>query len=134
MAWQASLRAAIAVSLSAGFVLAACTKEGGPPGVAVDPANACADSVKAASAVVLDAVEKNRACQTDEDCVSVAVGASCFDACSRSVSKTGVDAVKAASSSAATGPCKGFKQAGCTVTVPPCAPPSPPRCVASLCQ
>ncbi|MFO0759062.1 MAG: hypothetical protein U0359_21400 [Byssovorax sp.] len=113
------------VSAILGLVLAACASAQPVEGGGGD----CATKRTAIIDRVNKVLEQQLACSTAADCVSIGYGNSCFDACSRSVSKAGVDAVNAALKSPENNEC-----AGCPVVAPPCAPPSAPACVAGKCQ
>jgi hypothetical protein len=82
----------------------------------------------------LAVAQANLACSSDADCVSVPVGATCFDACTRSVNQTGKGAVERASTLVEASECKAFTDAKCPLIAPPCAPPGPPRCNAGRCE
>jgi hypothetical protein len=79
----------------------------------------------------LAAVEQHARCTADADCVSIEVGAACFDICTRAVNQAEVNAVNAALASA---DCTQFLAAGCSVVPPPCAPPLAPRCNQGHCE
>ncbi len=99
--------------------------EGGDP---------CGTSSRAAAERVLAVAEANRACASDADCVTVPVGATCFDACTRNVNQIGKGAVDRASTLVEASDCKNFSDARCTLVPPPCAPPTAPRCNAGKCE
>lgn len=122
--------------LSIAAVLAAsCAAEPRPDAAAVTtPEGDCNASTEAARTRVVNVVEENLTCTADTDCVRVEVRASCFDACSSSVNLTGKGAVDRASTLVEAAECKKFNEAGCKLTIPPCAPPQPVRCVSGKCQ
>ena len=82
---------------------------------------------------VAAAIASHAACTSDADCVETSLGASCFDSCSRGVAANGLADVAAAKSRVNAAACAEFTARGCKVTVPPCAPPRAPRCVAGAC-
>jgi hypothetical protein len=94
----------------------------------------CSDLTKPARDRVEAAVEQNRACNVDADCVAVGASSACFDACSRSVAKSGEAAVEQAKSAASASDCKAFSDAGCKVIIPPCMPPTAPVCRGGKCE
>jgi hypothetical protein len=110
----------------------------GCDGAAPDAKSAGGDvcQTSAAQAISeLDAVAgANTSCSTDADCVAVALGGSCFDACTRVVNKTGQGALDRALTPVEAGPCKEFAAAACQKIVPPCAPPGTPTCHEGRCQ
>ncbi len=115
------------------LVLSGCGA-GAPPAPGAPGAASCAERTNRARSDVLAVVEQHRACSSDADCVSVGVGSACFDACSRAVSASGVQAVRDAAAEADRTTCAGFKQDGCRFDVPPCAPPMAPRCRQGACE
>ena len=88
------------------------------------------DSARAEIAEVIDA---HLACKQDRDCQSIAFQSNCFDSCTRAVNAYGVSAVAAAVAKANAGACANYQDDGCHVIVPPCAPPTPPQCIAGSC-
>ena len=76
----------------------------------------------------------SRSCSSDQDCVTIALGASCFDSCTRSVSRSGAASVAAAIDHADAGECAAFVDQGCQLIHPPCLPPRTPTCNAGLCE
>jgi hypothetical protein len=112
-----------------------CAAEPQPDAASVGmPEGDCNASTEAAKARVTKVVQENLACSADTDCVRVEVRASCFDACSTSVNLVGKGAVDRASTLVEAAECKKWNEAGCKLTVPPCAPPQPVRCVGGKCQ
>lgn len=93
----------------------------------------CSDRASSAGSPALAAVDNNRACASDQDCVTVGISSACFDMCTRSVASSGVAAVKAALSDADVQGCKAFVAQGCQKVVPPCMPPAAPVCSNGLC-
>lgn len=79
-------------------------------------------------------VDANGACSTDADCVSMAIGTSCFDVCTRTVAAAGRAAVEQALATEDERSCPSFAAAGCKLVVPPCAPPRAPTCHAGRCE
>lgn len=80
-------------------------------------------------------VEGNRACTKDEDCVTVGLGASCFDSCTRAIAADRKADYDAAVASVNGGACAKYSENKCPAhIVPPCVPPSPPRCNAGMCE
>lgn len=129
-----SLLPAAAVILAAA---AACASAPPPAAAgastAVPSTPSCADLRAYALHRLDDVLAAHRACTTDADCVSVGFGASCFDACSRSVAKSGQPALDAASADIDADECRDFKAQGCRSEVPPCAPPAPVACRQGIC-
>ena len=111
----------------------ACAGSGGPKG-APGEGEGCKGRTTRAVQQVQAAVEKNRSCKSDQDCVLVAISADCFDACTRNVSVQGEKAVKAAIDAASASECGAFHEDGCNRVTPPCAPPALPKCNAGLCE
>ena len=129
--------AALALVPLAALLLGACS--GAPPAPITgyrspqQNSDECKAREKTARSEVSAAVEANRACQTDADCVSVAIGNGCFDACTDSVNQAGEAAVRAAIEKSNSGGCARFAADGCYREVPPCAPPQPPACHSGKC-
>ncbi len=115
----------VAVGCASG-TSAADASPGGP--------ESCEGAAAAASKRVADVAAENVACATDGDCFTVALGASCFDACTRSVNQAGKGAVDRAETLVEAGECKPFRAAGCKLVAPPCGPPSRATCKAGRCQ
>jgi hypothetical protein len=103
-------------------------------GSAGTPTHDCSASTEIAKARVTKIVQDNIKCSADTDCVRVGVHASCFDACSAAVNLTGKGAVDRASTLVEAAECKTWNEAGCQLTVPPCAPPQPVACVEGTCR
>ena len=62
-------------------------------------------------------------------------GARCFDSCSRAIAASSKDAYEAAVATVNAGSCGAYQQQGCPAPiVPPCVPPSEPRCNAGVCE
>ena len=93
----------------------------------------CGAASAQAEASVQSVADGNLTCLTDADCTVVTFAALCFDACTRVVNQTGVDAVNAAIAKVNAGPCATFASEGCQVERPPCVPPQPARCNAGKC-
>ena len=91
----------------------------------------CSSLAKPAVDQALATVEQHASCATDADCVSIQVNTACFDVCSRAVNQAEVNAVKSALASA---DCREFVAAGCSVTPPPCAPPTGAVCNQGRCE
>jgi len=86
----------------------------------------CEDVESAASQMVLDAVYLEQPCTVDEDCEVVAVNGSCFDNCSRVIAVENRELFDAALDDAETEHCVDYD--GCTLIIPPCAPPDAAVC------
>jgi len=110
-------------------VVAACGPE-----AKVGTAEVCTSAPSQAIANLNAVAEANEACSTDADCTTIALGGSCFDACTRTVNQAGKGALDRATVPIEAGPCKEFSAAHCEKVVPPCAPPSPPVCKEGRCQ
>jgi hypothetical protein len=125
--------AAFIVSL----VSVACASTPGPNpsgGVANNGASTCGDSRSKATDKLQAVVDANLACTKDEDCVTIDFGASCFDACTRTIAKSGQGAFDAARGEVDQNECKAYKDAACpNVVPPPCAPPQPVACKEGKC-
>ena len=129
----------LSVSVAAVLAGAAACASAPPPAAASAPtagpsSSSCADLRAHALRRLDDVLAANGACTTDADCVSVGLGGSCFDACSRSVAKNGQPALDAASADVDAHECRDFKAQGCTAWAPPCAPPPPTACRKGICQ
>jgi hypothetical protein len=95
--------------------------------------SACEDLEAAASQRVLDAVSVDQECVLDEDCVVVGVNGSCFDSCSRVIAAANQGVFDQAIADAEANECADY--GGCTLIIPPCAPPEPAVCGASgVCE
>ena len=86
----------------------------------------CAEVEAAASQVVLDAISGDQTCSEDADCEVVGVAGSCFDNCSRVIATANSDAFEQALDQAEDEHCVDYD--GCTLIIPPCAPPEPAVC------
>lgn len=124
------MRALLPVALTASFI--ACAPSGGE--ARTPNVTECAQQATPARDKVNAAVEAHRTCSVDDDCMTIEVRSSCFDACTTSIAKSGQAAVEQAMSSAGQDECQAFAAAGCKVIVPPCAPPSPPVCREGKCS
>jgi len=89
------------------------------------------DSARADIGAVIDA---HLACEKDGDCQSIAFSSNCFDSCTRAINAAGVSAVEAAVAKANAGACANYQSDGCSVSIPPCVPPTLPQCVAGKCS
>jgi hypothetical protein len=78
-------------------------------------------------------IDANNTCASDTDCVVVEFQSGCFDACTRSVNRAGKSAVAAAIANVDQSDCSTYVSDGCTRDVPPCAPPTSPKCVSGQC-
>lgn len=94
----------------------------------------CATSAAEANAQFQPIVAANLTCQKDADCFIVSLSATCLDACSATVNEQGRGALDRALVLIEARECKKFKQAGCKLTIPPCAPPRPATCQSGRCQ
>jgi hypothetical protein len=94
----------------------------------------CDDLAQSARTEVLAAISANAACTVDADCVGTFFGANCFDSCESAVNASGTAAVDAARATVNAAQCATFEAHGCTLIPPPCVPPTPPRCIANVCQ
>ncbi len=79
-----------------------------------------------ASQHVLDAIGDDQPCTVDEDCEVVSIAGSCFDSCTRVIASANHDLYEQALGEAEADICPDF--AGCTLIIPPCAPPDPAVC------
>lgn len=122
---RALLLAAPLTSLAA---LVGCGEAQSPQG------DVCATSGAEARARVEHVVNESLACSSDTDCFTVPFSAGCFDSCTVNVNLMGKTAVDRAEALVEAGECKTFDDAGCKLEHPPCAPPTPPMCVAGRCQ
>lgn len=116
---------------------AACGATEGSPdtvGSVGTPTHDCGASTDMARARVTKVAAENVTCSADADCVRVEVRASCFDACSAAVNLAGKGAVDRASTLVEAAECKTWNEAGCKLTIPPCAPPQPVHCVEGSCR
>ena len=86
-----------------------------------------------ASADIGAVIDAHLACEKDEDCQSIAFASHCFDSCTRAINASGMSAVEAAVAKANAGVCANYQGDGCSVSIPPCVPPLPPKCVAGSC-
>lgn len=76
----------------------------------------------------------SRACASDADCVRVGGGTGCGRGCDQALSKAGADDWRRRVEQVNEGPCKGFREAGCAVPEPSCAPlGGPPACRGGAC-
>ena len=136
------------ISLVAALLVAACTSAT-PPASATEAAAAsrpeakaaggggdsCQAHQRAATSIVLAAIEKARACTKDADCLVVSVGASCFDACTGAIGAGGKAAYDRAVEEANAKECAAFFKDGCKLPMPPpCAPQPPVACLAGSCK
>lgn len=97
-------------------------------------ASSCNDLAASAAQEVDAVIEAHRACTQASDCVGVALSASCFDSCSRSMRADSASALAAAKEKVAKAQCEQFASKGCKVVIPPCAPPDPIACVNGTCN
>jgi len=128
----ACLIAAFSISLALG-----CSPSPSPADAAIDAAieaGSCDALASSARSEVSQAISDHLACATDTDCVLVALAASCFDFCTRTVNSAGVTDVDAAKARVDSAQCKQFVDQGCRFDIPPCVPPDVPHCVAGQCQ
>lgn len=110
----------------------ACAGRGtSTPGAGAD---VCAASAAEANAQLQPIVAANLACDKDADCFVVSLSATCLDACSAAVNGQGRGELDRAVVLIEARECKMFKQAGCKLTIPPCAPPRTPTCQSGRCQ
>ena len=119
--WQTMRAAVMIVALAGG-----CSSTERPA--------ACDELQASARATVEQAFTSNLVCQVDSDCVQLAFQASCFDSCTRVVANTGTAAVQAAISAVEADQCAEAHEAGCTVVIPPCAPPVRTACTGGVCM
>jgi hypothetical protein len=111
---------------------AACGSGDAPPNAGT-PSD-CEGASAAARDRVVAVASANVSCSADADCTRMDVRASCFDSCSWPVNLTGKGAVDRANTIVEAAECKAFNHAGCRLTVPPCAPPTPVACVTGVCR
>lgn len=119
-----------------GIVVVACGASSSPPvGPGGEPARSgCEEPANAARNELAAVIRANTACKVDADCTLARLAASCFDSCVEAVAVSGRAAVDAARARADAVQCKPFHERGCKLIAPPCAPPSPPGCVAGVCR
>ena len=98
------------------------------------PYQSCDDLAKSAQADLQTAITKGASCIVDADCISVSFAADCFDSCSRAAAAAGKAAIDTERDNLNQSTCQSFVSQGCKLTVPPCAPPSTPRCAQGVCQ
>jgi hypothetical protein len=96
--------------------------------------DSCDDLASIARNALDGVITANSQCNVDADCEQVAFSADCFDSCTRSIAKTGLTAFNQKKSEMNGGECSAFKTQRCEVTIPPCEPPTGPRCVDHVCQ
>ena len=106
----------------------------GPKCEFVCPAATCDALQQKAEAKVEAVIKASTACNVPDDCTNVAFAADCFSACSRVMSKSGLDKLDFAKKDVNENECKAFKAEGCKLAIPPCAAPLPPKCVDHVCQ
>jgi hypothetical protein len=93
------------------------------------------DQMTTKSEAEVDAVlQKYSACNTADDCTTVAYATNCFSKCSRSIGKLGLDTYNQTVNDINNGLCKAFKADGCKFPLPPCVAPQPPQCNNHVCQ
>jgi hypothetical protein len=113
-------------------LLAACASSSAPP-AGTPGASSCEALQAAASGVVEQAIASHAGCSEDKDCVTVGIGAGCFDHCSRNINADGMSDLRAAQERVGGAQCREFSKRGCQLIPPPCAATPPPRCKAGLC-
>lgn len=123
------LRALALLVPAALLSIAACGSDNASSG----SSETCESIQDEARAPISKAIDANKACTTDADCVDVAYATSCFDSCSRGIAKSGAAAVDAAKDDAEKNACTRFKAKGCKVIIPPCPPPDL-RCLGGKCE
>jgi hypothetical protein len=112
----------------------AAVHDGSDPGA---DAMSCEEKTGAASALLLAAETSggtDLSCQTDDDCRTVWRITDCSDNCSTLTTRTIEEKIKAAIEEANATVCAGFRDAGCRLIIPPCAPPFPPVCAMGMCS
>jgi len=93
------------------------------------------DALATKAEAKIDAVLKaNTSCNVPDDCTNVPYAADCFSACSRVMSKAGLDKLDAAKKDVNANECKAFKDQNCKFSIPPCVAPQTPKCVDHQCQ
>ena len=98
-------------------------------------AEACRRIEAEARAAVLPAIEDHVACKVVSDCYQVMFDASCFESCYALVGTGGLAAVEAAVNAVEATQCKAYHDGGCTLILPPCAPPPPALyCTRGVCS
>jgi len=94
----------------------------------------CGELQSAAREGIAKAIEANLTCTKDTDCETVAFSSRCFDSCTRVIGASGQGAYESAVTSANAGKCAEYETKACPKpTIPPCAPPEPPACLAGKC-
>lgn len=106
----------------------------GPKCEFVCPTVTCDSLQKKAEDKVAAVINASFGCNTPDDCTNVAFAADCFSACSRVMSKSGLDKLDQAKKDVNENECKAFKQQSCKLSIPPCVAPLPPKCVDHVCQ
>ncbi len=123
----------LAIVLSA--LPAACSASPSGARLTSSPAPASCDALQASAAREVETViGANVSCTTDADCVSVGVGASCFDHCSRAMNIAGTHELTAATQRVDAAQCREFNERGCTFAAPPCMALPTPRCHEGTCR
>lgn len=114
--------------------VAACGSSTRPPDHTSD--NQSCEAMQADGVATLSKfVEEHRACTQDSDCITVALGARCFDSCSRTLAASSKDEYESVIATVNAGSCTAYEQHGCPAPViPPCTPPSTPSCHAGVCE
>jgi hypothetical protein len=88
----------------------------------------CDEIEAAAGQTVREVLDSPQPCGIDDDCVVVAVSGSCFDNCSAVIARSNLGDFDEAVAAAEADHCSDYD--GCTLIVPPCAPPEPATCSA----
>src|SRR4051794_14240821 len=116
------------------LVLALLVACGSSSSASTPSGSTCDELESSASSDVEAAIANGASCTTDTDCTDVGFSAGCFNSCTRAVNKSSVADVDAAKKKVDGAQCKQFAAQGCKKTIPPCAPPDAPKCVANKCQ
>jgi hypothetical protein len=83
---------------------------------------------------VQEAIDAHRRCATDAECTPIGFATLCFDACTRAVSASGIQAVQETLQRVNETVCATYRQDACPFVAPPCVPPRPPVCKQGACE
>ncbi|MBX3233264.1 MAG: hypothetical protein KIT84_20945 [Labilithrix sp.] len=106
----------------------------GPGCEQICPAVSCQAIESYVGKLLTDAVARHKACNGDADCTTVAINADCVDQCTGAMNKTGATELEMIKKTVNDSNCQEYKKQGCTLIVPPCVPPTEPKCVDKVCQ
>ncbi|MBN9164926.1 MAG: hypothetical protein BGO98_20965 [Myxococcales bacterium 68-20] len=126
------MRSLLPAALTFSLTVIACSPSGSE--ARTPTVTECGEQATPARDKVNAAIEANRTCSVDADCMTIEVRSTCFDACTTSIAKSGQAAVEQAMSSASQDECQAFAAAGCKLIIPPCMGPVPPVCREGKCS